>query len=189
LELPLETVVELGENGTVAIIRGTFEVTALTGADQFLALTGEVSVTGGIWSATVDPSVYESIEESTVYEFDVRVQVPSDAAKGESSVHLITLRLSNVRVDQEFTSLTTVRLAGSSGEGEMDDAPFLVRSEDIPWGIVIFIVGLVFLLALGIVWAVRNLEMVREVGGSRRIMLREKESGRLIKGRKGPRHQ
>lgn len=176
-------------NDTDVSVAGTFRVTAKNGPDQFLRLTAALSASGGQWPTVVHPSLFEDVAVGTDYEFTISFSVPAGTLNGTHTAYSVTLLLTNVLGSSQIVDSFQVSVRTDIGGGGDDDGggdPGGISVSDFPWGLLIFIGGLFIFLGLGIVWAYRNLELVREVGGRRRIMMREKSSGRLLKGRYPP---
>ncbi len=189
IELPSDVpVVSYPGNETHVTVQGTFRVTAKNGPDQILRLTGTISVEGGQWPGAVEPSTFDDLEAGTDYEFTISFTVPSGTDDGANTAYTVTLLLVNILGPNQIVASFRVEVEKKGGEGGTDGGIDLgsVEMADFPWGLLIFIGGLIVFLALGLIWAFRNLELVREVGGRRRVMMREKRSGRIIKRRYPP---
>lgn len=174
-------------NQTDIPITGTFYITEKSGIDQPLETDASVSVSGGPWPATVDPSTFQAVEKEIFYEFTVTVMVPQDASPGESGSYTVEVVFSNVMGSSD-PETASVRITLESGPQTGDDEPggnttAPPAPSSFPYWLV-FLGGILILVAVGVIWAVRNLEVVRETSGDRRIMLREKDSGRVYDGRK-----
>jgi len=189
IDLPQEVIVQGHEgNGTIVVVMGSFTVTAKNGADQILRLGGSLSIAGDDWPATIEPSTFSDLTVGTPYEFSIVFTVPAGTASDTMTSYSVTLVLQNVlgntQIADSFQATVEQRRDdGDGGGGVLDE---LRGDVEVPWGLLIFFGGLWVFMALGVVWAYRNLELVREVGGRRRIMMREKGSGRLLKGRYPP---
>jgi len=196
-EGPMDLVIELvgpkdvqlnltGDNSTTISLTGFFRIEEATGADQLLTARAELSLNGVVWEANISPSSFDDLEIGLEYHFVIAITVPAGEQDGAAAAFTVTLVVSNVLNSVQDTDVFKVVChRDRSDDGGGNILPLRVGAE-FPWAIFIFAVGLLSLIATGIVWAVRNYELVREIGGSRRIMLREKRSGRLLKGRKPP---
>jgi hypothetical protein len=189
IELPSDVpVVSYPGNETHVTVQGTFRVTAKNGPDQILRLTGTIAVEGGQWPGAVEPSTFDDVQAGTDYEFTISFIVPAGTEDGANTAYTVTLLLMNILGPNQIVASFRVEVENKGGNGGSEDGIDLgsVDMSDFPWGLFIFIGGLIVFLLLGLIWAYRNLELVREVGGRRRVMMREKHSGRIIKRRYPP---
>ena len=186
VEVPPEVGSKAGRsNDTIIVIDGSFTVT-MSGPDQFLTLTGELSVSQGVWPAGISPSTFSNLIQGERYAFTINVTVPAGSDLPGTGSYVVKLTLSNLLGSTSVEEAFIVKVE-PQGAVDVEDGGILPRfNGGFPWGMVIFVLGLVFLMVLGVIWALRNLEMVREIEGRRRIMLREKRSGRILKGRVPP---
>lgn len=188
IEVPPEVGSEAGRfNDTIIVIEGSFTV-ARSGPDQFLTLTGELSLSLGVWPAMITPSTFSNLVQGERYTFTINVTVPAGSDLPGTGSYLVKLTLTNILGSTSVEEAFIVKVE-PQGAVDEEDVGILPRFKGgFPWGIMIFVLGLLFLIVLGVIWAFRNLELVREIGGRRNIMLREKKSGRILKGRVPPNH-
>ncbi|RLF67710.1 MAG: hypothetical protein DRN57_05380 [Thermoplasmata archaeon] len=180
-------VIPLEEEETVLLIEGSFMVTEKSGLDIPFTVTATLSLSEGRWEASLRQTEYQNVNEGEVWPFAIDMVIPQDAQVGESSSYTVTLTLKDQISETSTQASFVVRLISSdtgSGGGNSGTVPGNVTSSDgtsraFPiWPL--FVLGLVFIGVAAGVWAYRNLEVVREVDGKRRIYLREKDSGRII---------
>jgi len=180
-------VIPLEEEETVLLIEGSFMVTEKSGLDIPFTVTATLSLSEGRWEASLRQTEYQNVNEGEVWPFAIDMVIPQDAQVGESSSYTVTLTLKDQISETSTQASFVVRLISSdtgSGGGNSGTVPGNVTSSDgtsraFPiWPL--FVLGLVFIGVAAGIWAYRNLEVVREVDGKRRIYLREKDSGRII---------
>lgn len=182
VDSPVEIVPNKANETTVSI-PGSFRVDSKNGPDTLLVTDAGLSISGGTWSAALSETHWEGIEEGRIYTFTITVIIPAGSAAGESVTYTLTLVFSNILGSStpETTPLNIVLMRIPNGDNDPDDGPDDNDTADQPdvgnpfpiW--IIFVGGLVVLLAGGAVWAFRNLEMVREDDGGRRIMMKERK--------------
>lgn len=174
-------------NETTVSISGTFYIETKSGVDQ-ADTDASLSVSGGPWTANINPRSFQSVEKQVFYDFTVTVVVPQDANAGESGSYTVEIVFSNLfgSSDPETAPLRITLEEGpqvGDDDGNGGNATVPQTPKSFPYWL-IFLGGIVILVAIGVVWAVRNLEIVRETSGDRRIMLREKDSGKVFDRRK-----
>ncbi|MDG6225233.1 MAG: hypothetical protein QCI82_06940 [Candidatus Thermoplasmatota archaeon] len=186
IEVPPEVSSEaMRSNDTVMVIEGYFTVTR-SGPDQLLQLSGALTISQGTWPAEITPSTFSNLVQGERYSFQVNVTVPADSELPGTASYVIELIITNILGSTSFEEAFIVKVDPPAPVDQGDESIIPGFEGGFPWGILIFVIGLLFLIVLCVVWAFRNLELVREIGGGRRIMLREKKSGRILKGRVPP---
>jgi len=182
----------LGNQTTSLEIQGYFVVNSVGIGDSFGGLTASMIVTGDEWNPTLSQSRWTNVEAQTEYAFMLTVTIAGGARSGDSNSYTLTLTFSNSISNDVGSSTTTlvVRVEGVIVNGDDDDvdddddiAP--VEDESFPlWPF--FVAAIVIGLIIVGIWAKMNLEIVHEEDGSRRIMIREKDSGHILGRKKQP---
>jgi len=136
---------------------------------------------GGEWTASVEPGSIPDMEVGIHYNIRIAIRIPPSHVGGQSQSYLVTAvfedNLGSVQTSDQFVVMTEVDEGGDGGNSTVN-VPNPERGFPI-W--ILFPAGILFLLVLAGIWAYRNLEFVRERGGGRKIYLREKDSGRVLK--------
>jgi len=116
----------------------------------------------------------------------VVVKVPFDVKDGATQTFSVRLTLTNQlssASDQASFSVVVQR----EEVADDDDGPLgLPGDSSVPILPILFIGAILVFVAVAGVWISKNIEIVREVGGRRRIFFREKGSGRILGKRKAP---
>lgn len=175
-----------GMNDTEVNVEGQFRIVDKSGADSLLDLTATLSLSGGDWQAQLPRTTYPNVVQGEIYQFDVVVTVPYDVKDGASQTFTVKLTLSNrlnTVEDQASFSLSVQREEVSDD----DDGPLGLPSDSsVPLLPILFVAAVLIFAAVAGIWISRNIEIVREVGGKRRIYFREKGSGRILGRRRSP---
>ncbi|MGA1822239.1 MAG: hypothetical protein ACMUIG_06910 [Thermoplasmatota archaeon] len=170
-------------NETEVFVPGTFRVDNMDLQDQPLITSADLSISGEATSASLSQSHWDSVEEYNIYDFEVTVIIPADSPIGPYDTFTLTLTFTNLlgTSTSDPRQLSIDLIANPNNGGNPDDGPDddgNVTTADVgnPFPIwIIFVGGLGILLAGGAVWVFRNVEMVREEDGGRRIMMKEKK--------------
>ncbi|MGA1819812.1 MAG: hypothetical protein ACMUHU_02265 [Thermoplasmatota archaeon] len=187
ITIPEDNPITLIGNQTTSLeIQGFFVVDSVGIGDSFGGLTASMIVTGDEWNPTLSQTRWTDVEAQTEYSFMLTVTITGGASSGDSSSYTLTLTFSNSISNNVGRSTATlvVRVEGvivnddDDDTGDDDDiSP--VEDESLPlWPF--FIAALLIGLIIVGVWAKMNLEIVHEEDGSRRIMIREKDSGHIL---------
>jgi len=177
----------IGSEETILEVKGSFILTEKTGFDLISPVTATVSVTSGKWNAVPRVSTYEDVAANQWISFIIDVSIPPDARAGENSPYTVTVRFEGQVSEDEVSKGFVVNILNAGGNDNPSNDPvgnqtMDQRGEDSKgfpiWPV--FLLGLIAIAVVGSIWAYRNVEMVRETDGKRRIYLREKDTGRIF---------
>ncbi len=175
-----------GRNDTILNIDGQFRVAEKNGLDTLLDLTATLGVTGGDWKAQLSKTTYPNVVPGEIYPFKVVVTVPFDVKDGAAQTFSVKLTLTNQLNTAQVQASFTVTVQREEVPDD-DDGPLgLPSGSSIPLLPILFVAAVLVFAAVFGVWVSRNIEIVREVGGRRRIFFREKGSGRILGKRRPP---
>ncbi len=138
------------------------------------------------WTATITPtSKIDGIQVDHPYEYRVIVTIPPGTTAGESETYtvngLFEDRLETYEASAGFVIRTAVVDTGNNNGGDLNSTAASPESDDGQNTIlIVFIIGLLVILGAGGFWAYRNVEIVKDPNGDRRIYLREKDTGRPL---------
>lgn len=176
------------EGETVMEIIGSFTLSTKSLQDAPWPVTATLSVSEGQWDATPRQTEYIIEETGTWERFYIDVVIPQEVMTGESSSYTVTIHFQGRFSDSTAQEGFLVRIES----GSMDDQPTdtddendtstegdLKDSGSFPIWPIFLLILIVALVIVGI-WAYRNIELVREVDGKKRIYLREKDTGRIL---------
>jgi len=189
IEVPAENRIVLGNKTTTVSIEGYFAILERSGLDTVGTISANLEVIGGEWAKTLSRNRWNDVEKNNNYDFTLKVEVPPGVGAGQSESYNLVLTFRN-QFDQEVGSASagtllvveTIIDIGDDDE-ENDDVLAPVEDGSVSLLIPIFVLGLVIGLVVVLIWARKNLELVRSQDGRRRIYLREKDSGHIV-GRK-----
>ncbi|MCK5773096.1 MAG: hypothetical protein KAH57_04855 [Thermoplasmata archaeon] len=139
------------------------------------------------WAATITPaSTIDGIQVDHTYEFRVIVTIPPGTTAGESETYtvngLFEDRLETYEASAGFVIRTAVVDTGNNNGGGLNNTATSPESDDGQHTVlIVFIIGLLVILGAGGFWAYKNVELVKDPNGDRRIYLREKDTGRPFK--------
>jgi hypothetical protein len=183
IDSPVE-IVPNRNSETPVNIPGSFRVDTKDGPDTLLTTSADLSISGGSWTASLSETHWEDIQEGMIYQFTVTIVLPNGTTAGESSTFTLALVFTNLlgTSTPETAPLNIILMQMPNGDNDPDEGPDDNSTTEIPsvenpfpiW--IIFIVGLIILLLIGFIWALRNLQMVVEDDGGRRIMMKERKS-------------
>jgi hypothetical protein len=172
---------------TILPVEGAFMVTEKSGLDIIGEVTATISVSTGQWQAEPRQVVYNDIPVDAWQTFVIDVTIPEDESPGMTSSYSISIYLEGQVSEETLTQGFVVTLMSESGDDDDTDPDDNGASNDndgeggssFPiWPL--FVLGLIVLLVFVIIWAYRNIEVVREVDGRRKLYLREKDTGRIF---------
>lgn len=174
------------DNATTVRVDGVFRVNEKSGLDALAPASATLSVSKGEWEAALSVTYFSDVQEGDIYDFYVTIEVPSDAKEGDSSSYTVTLTLEDFRGSTQTGATFVVNIEKVLGEDNDDGDGFLGGSSGGSISLIwpLFILGLIVLTVIIIIWAKRNFELVREVG-TKKVFIREKDSGRIIGRRRG----
>ncbi len=179
-------------NETTVEITGYGMLEEKTGLNSLVQTSLRFSLdSGSRWPATISPtSTIDDIVVNAFYDYRVTVTIPPGTQAGEMETFTIIGVFEDVSTTFEasasFVLRTAVVDAGNNNGGDINNTASSPESQDGPPTIlIVFIIGLLVLLGAGGFWAYRNVEIVKDPNGDRRIYLREKDTGRPL--RKVPR--
>ncbi len=179
-------------NETTVEVTGFGMLDDKTGLNSLVETSLRFSLdSGSKWPATLSPtSTIDDIEVNVFYDYRVTVTIPPGAQAGEMGTFTIIGVFEDVSTTFEasasFVLRTSVIDAGNNNGGDLNTTGPSLESEDGPRTIwIVFIIGLLVILGAGGFWAYKNVEIVKDPNGDRRIYLREKDTGRPL--RKAPR--
>jgi hypothetical protein len=171
---------------TVLQVQGAFILTERSGLDLISPVTATVSVSSGQWDAVPRVSSYSDVTPNEWTKFIIDVTIPPEARSGENSPYTVTVRFEGQVSNDEVTAGFVVTIISVTGDDDTvdDDVDPSDTGNDqenkrFPYWPV-FLLGLIAILVIAGIWAYRNVEIVRETDGRRRIYLREKDTGRII---------
>jgi hypothetical protein len=175
-----------GRNDTLVNIDGQFRVEEKSGLDTLLDLTATLSVSGGDWQAQLPKTTFPNVVTGEIYLFKVVITVPFDVTDGAVQTFSVKLTLTNqLNTAQDQVSFTVA--VQREEDPDDDDGPLsLPGGSSIPLLPIFFVAAILVFAAVAGIWVSKNIEIVREVGGRRRIFFREKGSGRILGKRRPP---
>jgi hypothetical protein len=175
-------------------VEGFFAVTSKTGLDALGGTYATMTVSEGGWDPGLSPSRWDSVQQNENYDFTVSLTIPNGTGVGEQNAYTLILTFYN-SFDQEVGSDTagfSVRVenvipSGDDDDDSSDDDDVISPVEDESFPLWPFFIGgiVIGLIIIGI-WGRKNLEFVRDEDGSRRVMLREKDTGHILGRKKQP---
>jgi hypothetical protein len=173
-------------------VEGFFSVTKdVWDIGTYATMSVELNV--GDWEPALSQTRWETVQQDETYDLMVSVTIPNGSLVGEQSSYTLILTIYN-NLDQEVGSDTegfsidikSVIPTGDDDDSTADDEIITpIEDESFPLWPIFIIVIVIGLIIVGI-WARKNLEFIREEDGSRRIMLREKDSGHILGRKKQP---
>ncbi|MBN1390922.1 MAG: hypothetical protein JXA22_09815 [Candidatus Thermoplasmatota archaeon] len=187
--VPAETHLTLRGNQTLELrLDGFFVVASAGPLDTVGGLSASLEISGSGWSPRSSQSRWTGVEVQTDYPFQVMLSIGPGAEAGESNSYTLTVTFSNSLTGTILGTASASMFVGIDEvlhdvDDDEDEEIYVVEDDSIPlWP---FFIGAIVigLLIMG-VWAKMNIQVVREDDGSRRIYLKERDSGRII-GRKG----
>lgn len=176
------------EGDTVMEIVGSFTLDTKTLQDSLSSVTATLSLSEGQWEASLRQTEYIIEDTDTWERFYIDLIIPTDAMVGQSSTYTVTVQFQGrfsessaqdgftVRVDSgtmDDDTVTTDTDSDTGGEGD------LKSSTNFPLWPIFLLILIVAIVIVGI-WAYRNIEIVQETDGKRKIYLREKDTGRIL---------
>jgi hypothetical protein len=187
IEIPPETRIVMGNETTTVVVEGYFAMLEKSGLETVGTISASLEISGGEWSNSLSQTFWANVERNNNYDFTVSVDIPGGVSAGQSESYNLVLTFYN-QLDQQVGSTSKGTLVvvdsvidnGGDDDGEDDDGTVPGEDKSISLIIPIFIVGLLIGLIVALIWAKKNLEIVRSSDGRRRIMLREKDSGHII---------
>lgn len=176
----------LKDEETILQVQGAFILTERSGLDLISPVTATVSVSSGQWDAVPRVSTYSDVTPNEWINFIIDITIPTEARTGENSPYTVTVRFEGQVSNDEVTAGFVVSIISVTGDDDPvdDDTKPSDGNEDqenngFPiWPV--FLLGLIAILVIAGIWAYRNVEIVRETDGRRRVYLREKDTGRII---------
>ncbi len=179
-------------NETTVEITGFGMLEEKTGLNSLVQTSLRFSLdSGSRWPATISPTgTIDDIEVNAFYDCRVTVTIPPGTQAGEMDTFTIIVVFEDVSTTYEASASFVLRTAivdtGNNNGGDLNNTASSPESDDGPHTIlIVFIIGLLVILGAGGFWAYKNVEVVRDPNGDRRIYLREKDTGRPL--RKAPR--
>jgi len=171
------------------VIEGSFVVTDTGLGDTLGGLTATLMVSGDEWNPILSDSRWTNVEVNKEYRFNLTVTIDRGARAGETNTYTLTLTFSNPRGNVgTATKGVTVSISSridNGGDDDDDDVIAPIDDKSFPlWPF--FIAAIVIGLIVVGIWAKKNLEVVHEEDGSKRIMIREKDSGHILGRKKQP---
>jgi hypothetical protein len=171
-------------NETEVEVTGTFRVDSMDRPDQTFTTSADLDIDGELSTASLSQYHWDSVEEYRIYTYTVIVIIPADSPIGPYDTYTLTLEFTNMlgTSDTDPAKMTIELITRSNGGENSDDGPQGNNTADEssvgnPFPIwIIFVGGLVVLLVGGAVWFYRNVEIVREEDGGRRIMMKERKT-------------
>jgi hypothetical protein len=191
IDITPETAVTVGNETTPIVIEGFFYIDQRTGLETVGTISASLQVSGGEWSSSLSQTYWASVDRNNHYDFTLNVDIPMGVGAGQSESYNLLLTFHNQR-DQEVGSTSSgslVRIDEVIDNGrddddkDDDDGAVPVEDESVSLIIPIFVIGLIIGLIVALIWAKKNLEIVRSGDGKRKVMFREKDSGHIL-GRK-----
>ena len=176
-----------GSEDNILEVKGAFILTEKSGLDLISSVTATISVSSGTWDAAPRVSTYEDVTPNQWTNFIIDVSVPPDARPGENSPYTVTVRFEGQVSEDEVSKgfvVTILSAGGDDNPPDDDDGNQTTdqsgdQSNGFPiWPV--FLLGLIAIAVVGGIWAYRNVEIVRETDGRRRVYLREKDTGRIF---------
>jgi hypothetical protein len=168
-------------------VEGAFILREKSGLDFFSPVSATITVSSGQWTANPRVSTYSDVSSSEWTTFIIDVTIPANAIAGENSQYTVTIRFEGQVSSDEVSKGFVVNIISATGDDDTDDDddeqpvendnPDEDKSFPI-WPV--FLLGLIAVVVVGGIWAYRNVEIVRETDGKRRIYLREKDTGRIF---------
>jgi hypothetical protein len=171
---------------TIEIV-GSFTISEKSLQDAPFPVTATVTLSPGQWEASLRQSVYEIEETGTWERFYIDVTIPEGVKTGESSSYAVSIHFQGRFSDSSAQAGFTVKIESGSMDDDISDDDDddgnsegdLQNTGSFPiWPI--FLLILIIALIIAGIWAYRNIEVVREVDGKRKIYLREKDTGRIL---------
>ncbi len=174
------------EEETPLAIEGAFVLNEKNGWDIIGEVTATLSVSEGQWEAHPRQTVYVDVDVNAWQTFMIDVTIPEEASPGQSSAYTVKILLEGQVSSDEVTAgfIVTVISANANNDEPNDDdnvpdSPNVSDGGSFPiWPV--FLLGLIAVAAFFGFWAYKNIEIVREVDGRRKIYLREKDTGRIF---------
>jgi hypothetical protein len=171
---------------TVLAVQGSFILNEKTGLDLFGPVAATLTVSSGQWDAEPRITTYGDVTPGEWVNFMIDITIPEDARAGENSPYTVTVRFEGQVGEDEVTGGFVVTIMSATGDDDTsgpddDDSQGnnTVEAKGFPiWPV--FLLGLIAILVVSGIWAYRNVEVVRETDGKRRIYLREKDTGRIF---------
>ncbi|MGA1848336.1 MAG: hypothetical protein ACMUHB_03255 [Thermoplasmatota archaeon] len=186
-----ETRITLGNDTNTVRIEGYFSMIEKSGLETVGTISAGLVVSGGEWTTRLSQDYWNDVERNNHYDFILSVEVPQGVSAGQSESYNLILTFYN-QLDQEVGTTSTGTLVvvesildngKEDDDQDDDDGAVPVEDESVSLIIPIFVIGLIIGLVVALIWAKKNLEIVRSDQGKRRIMFREKDSGHIL-GRK-----
>ena len=187
VQLESDWTIALADEGeTPLAAEGAFVLNEKSGWDLIGEVTATLSVSEGQWEAHPRQAVYADVTVDAWQTFMIDVTIPEEASPGQSSAYTVKILLEGQVSSDEVTAgfIVTVIAANANGDEPADDddgsdVPDVSDGGSFPlWPV--FLLGLIAVAAFVGFWAYKNIEIVREVDGRRKIYLREKDTGRIF---------
>ncbi len=175
-------------NETTVEITGYGMLEEKTGLNSLVQTSLRFSLdSGSRWPATISPtSTIDDIVVNAFYDYRVTVTIPPGTQAGEMETFTIIGVFEDVSTTFEASASFVLRTAvvdsGNNNGGDINNTASSSESDDGPptvW--IVFAIGLLALLGAGGFWTYKNVEIVKDPNGDRRIYLREKDTGRPFK--------
>ena len=175
-------------NETTVEITGFGMLEEKTGLNSLVQTSLRFSLdSGSKWPATISPTgTIDDIEVNAFYDYRVTVTIPPGAQAGEMDTLTIIGVFEDVSTTYEASASFVLRTAvvdtGNNDGGDLNSTATSSESDDGQNTIlIVFIIGILVILGAGGFWAYKNVELVKDPNGDRRIYLREKDTGRPFK--------
>ncbi len=176
----------LKDEETVLQVQGAFILTEKSGLDLISPVTATISVSSGQWDAVPRVSTYSDVTPNEWTNFIIDITIPIEARTGENSPYTVTVSFEGQVSNDEVTAgfvVTIISVTGDDDTVDDDSEPSEGNNDQENNGFPIwpvFLLGLIAVLIIAGIWAYRNVEIVRETDGRRRVYFREKDTGRII---------
>lgn len=188
-----DTEIVIRENETTEVqVDGSFMIESVGAGDTIGGLSATLTISEATWAPTLSQTFWDNVQQEQDYFFTVDFTIPEDTGVGDSSNPTLYLDFENpIKGDVGSSSrgfeVKVISVIDSGRNDDDDDSGIISPAEDESFPLwPIFIIVIVIGLVIAGIWVRKNIDFVREEDGSRRIMMREKDTGRILGRKKQP---